>query len=95
MADRVLVLNYGLYMERLRALGLSQGALADAVGVTDAHLSNVASGRKPNVSAALAFALADALGVEVADLFSLESAAAAPRPKDGAAARASLATVAV
>lgn len=86
MSDNVLVLNYGLFAERLRDLGLTQTALAERVGVTVQHVSSIATGRKPNVSAALAFAIADVLGVEVADLFRLVPAEQAPRPKGAAAA---------
>lgn len=85
MSDQVMRLNYGLYAERMRDLGLTQGALADLVGVSAFHLSNVATGKARNISATLAFRLAGALGVEVADLFSLVDPDAAPRPKGGAA----------
>ena len=86
MSGTVLVLNSGLFAGRLPVLGPTQTAVAERVGAPVQHVSSIATGRKPNVSAALAFAIADVLGVEVADLFRLVPAEQAPRPKGAAAA---------
>ncbi|HVS69291.1 MAG TPA: helix-turn-helix transcriptional regulator [Mycobacteriales bacterium] len=48
--------------------GLSQAALADAAGIHPTYLSGIERGRR-NVALRNVRAIADALGVEVRDLF--------------------------
>lgn len=84
MSEMVLRVRYGVYAERLKDAGLTQTRLAEMVGIAQQHLSLVALGRKPNVSAAVAMRIAQALGVTMEELFELVPAASAPAPKGGA-----------
>lgn len=85
MTEMVLRVRYGVYAERLKEAGLTQARLAEMAGIAPQHLSLVALGRKPNVSAAVAMRIAQALGVTMEELFELVPANKAAAPKDGAA----------
>ena len=85
MSEMVLRVRYGAYAERLKDAGLTQGRLAEIVGVAPQHLSLVVLGRKPNVSAAVAMKIAAALDLSMEELFELVPAASAPAPKGAAA----------
>jgi len=57
-----------LIRDRRQALGLSQRELARKVGVTDAYIALLETGKKTNPSLDVLKALAKALDVDVADL---------------------------
>ena len=86
MSDRVFRIKYGVYAQRLRDMGITQGDLADKAGTSPQHLSDIVTGRKPRVSAAIAFAVAEAMGMAPGDLFELVPATKATGPKEFAAA---------
>jgi transcriptional regulator with XRE-family HTH domain/tetratricopeptide (TPR) repeat protein len=59
----------GLRIARWRDLdGMTQQQLADAVGVTREYISMIENGKRPITKRSLLIALADALGVSIADL---------------------------
>jgi len=86
MSDRVFRIKYGIYAQRLRDMGITQGDLADKAGTSPQHLSDIVTGRKPRVSAAIAFAIAEAMSMQPSELFELVPATKATRPKEFAAA---------
>jgi len=59
-------LHIGLWVAQS---GRQQEAIADKVGITDAYLSELISGRKKNPSVHVLRALADELGITINDFF--------------------------
>ena len=84
MSNKVLRLKYGEYQARLFELGMTQKELSDKIGISPQHVSDVVVGKKPNVSARIAFA--EGLGMTPGDLFELVPAEKVVRPKGAAVA---------
>jgi DNA-binding XRE family transcriptional regulator len=82
---KVIRLKVGAYHEQLEKLGVSQRQLAPDIGITEAHLSAIVRGRKPNVSLRVALAISGALGMRIDDLFELVDAPEGQVPKSAAA----------
>lgn len=86
MSNKVFRLKYGEYQARLFELGMTQKELSDKIGISPQHVSDVVVGKKPNVSARIAFAIAEGLGMTPGDLFELVPAEKVVRPKGAAVA---------
>jgi transcriptional regulator with XRE-family HTH domain len=66
---KILRIKYGNYAERLRALGLDQQDVAQAVGVSSRHWSLIVLGKSSNPFAVTAREAAAVLGMEFDDLW--------------------------
>ena len=84
---KILRIKYGNYAERLRALGLDQQDVAQAVGVSSRHWSLIVLGKSSNPFAVTAREAAAVLGMEFDDLWEVVEVPDPPvvSPKDAAA----------